>query len=217
MRTLLRPRSLARAGGMLLAVAFVALLVYGLTTRAPDSTIDEALSDGEAVAAPGFELAPLAAGRPGPAEPAWRAAAADRRVSLAELRGTPVVLNYWASWCDPCRGEAKVLERAWREAREDGVLFLGLDSQDASEDAREFIAEFGLTFPHVRDPSNRTSRRWGVTGLPETFFVSAEGLVVGHVIGSVDAGQLREGVAAARAGRPTGTDRGGERRPTRED
>jgi cytochrome c biogenesis protein CcmG/thiol:disulfide interchange protein DsbE len=95
------------------------------------------------------------------------------------------------------------------------VLFVGLDAQDASEDARDFIAQFGLTFPHVRDPSNETSREWGVTGLPETFFIAADGSVVGHVIGSLDAGQLRSGVAAARDGRPAGASRGGEQRPTR--
>ena len=209
-------RRALRAAGMLAAVAFVALLAYGLTTKSADRTIDDALSRGEAVAPPGFTLAPLAGGRPsGQAGSVWRRAARDGDVALDELRGAPVVLNFWASWCDPCRAEAVVLERGWRDSGGSEVLFLGLDAQDASEDARDFIAQFGLTFPHVRDPSNGTSREWGVTGLPETYFLAADGRVVGHVIGTVSAEQLRDGVAAARAGRPRDASRGGEQRPTR--
>jgi len=209
-------RRVLRSAGILAAVAFVALLVYGLTTTSPDSTIDDALSRGEATAAPGFRLDALAdgraSGRPGAL---WQQAAADGEVALTELRGTPLVINFWASWCDPCRAEAKVLERAWRDSGSRDVLFLGLDAQDATEDARAFIGDFGLTFPHVRDPGNATQRAWGVTGLPETYFLSREGRVVGHVIGTVDATQLREGIAAAQAGRPRGADRGGEQRPAR--
>jgi cytochrome c biogenesis protein CcmG, thiol:disulfide interchange protein DsbE len=202
-------RRALRAAGILAAAAFVALLAYGLTTKATNSTIDDALSRGESVAAPGFSLSALADGRA--SGPAWQKAASDGRVSLGELRGTPLVVNFWASWCAPCRAEAKVLERAHK--RQQGVLFLGLDTQDAREDARDFIAQFGLTFPHVRDPGNDTQRDWGVTGLPETYFIGADGRVVGHVIGTVDDAQLRDGIAAAKAGRPQGLGEGGEQRP----
>jgi len=204
-------RRALRAAGILAAVAFVALLVYGLTTKATNSTIDDALSRGEAVPAPSFTLSALADGQD--AGGAWSRAAADGDVSLRELRGTPLVLNFWASWCDPCRAEAKVLEAAWKQ--QSGVLFLGLDVQDAREDARDFIDQFGLTFPHVRDPGNDTQRAWGVTGLPETYFIDAQGRVVGHVIGTVDEAMLREGVAAAEAGRPAGAEEGGDQRPVR--
>jgi cytochrome c biogenesis protein CcmG/thiol:disulfide interchange protein DsbE len=208
-------RRVLRAAGVLAAVAFVALLAYGLTTRATDRTIDDALTRGEAVQPPGFALRALAGGRPqGAAGEAWRHAAADGTVGLDELRGTPLVINFWASWCDPCRAEAKVLERGWRQSGGRDVLFLGLDNQDATEDARDFIRQFGLTFPHVRDGGNDTQRAWGVTGLPETYFVSARGLVVGHVIGALDSPQLRDGIAAARSGRPRSAAQGGERRPT---
>ena len=207
-------RRALRAAGILAAVAFVALLVYGLTTKATNSTIDDALSRGEAVPAPGFTLSALADGTR--AGGAWSRAAADGSVSLRELRGTPLVLNFWASWCDPCRAEAKVLERAWKAQPPGDVLFVGLDAQDAREDARDFISQFGLTFPHVRDPGNDTQRAWGVTGLPETYFIAADGRVVGHVIGTVDDEQLREGTAAAKAGRPVGAEDGGEQRPVRD-
>ena len=209
-------RRLVRGAGVLAAVAFVALLAYGLTTTSPDRSIDDALSRGQAATPPGFRLDALAAGEPsGRLGAVWRRAAADGEVSLGELRGTPLVINFWASWCDPCRAEAEVLERTWSEPSSRDVLLLGLDVQDAREDARAFIADFGLTFPHVRDPGNETQRAWGVTGLPETFFLSRDGRVVGHVIGTVDAAQLREGTQAARTGRPSGADRGGEQRPVR--
>jgi cytochrome c biogenesis protein CcmG, thiol:disulfide interchange protein DsbE len=209
-------RPVLRGTAILAALLFIGLLAYGLTTRATDTTIDDALRDGQAVTPPGFTLSPLAGGQPeGRAAAAWRRASADGEVSLKELRGTPVVLNFWASWCDPCRSEAKVLQRGWTGSGMRDVLFLGLDAQDAREDARDFISQFGLTFPHVRDPSNGTSREWGVTGMPETFFIGGDGRVVGHVIGTVSSGQLRAGVAAARAGRPTPASEGGEQKPTR--
>jgi cytochrome c biogenesis protein CcmG, thiol:disulfide interchange protein DsbE len=204
-------RRALRIAGVLAAVAFVALLVYGLTSKATNSTIDNALSRGESVPAPGFTLSELAGGKQTGA--AWARAAGDGKVSLDELRGTPLVLNFWASWCDPCRAEAKVLERTWKRQSSDDVLFLGLDAQDAREDARDFISQFGLTFPHVRDPGNDTQRAWGVTGLPETYFIDADGKVVGHVIGTVDEQQLADGIAAAKSGRPVGSEDGGEQRP----
>ena len=108
-----------------------------------------------------------------------------------------------------------MLQEGWRRARPRGVLFLGLNMQDVREDARQFRRDFGLDYPDVRDPTNATARKWGATGIPETYFVSANGKVVGHVIGTVTAHQLDEGVAAALSGRPRGADQGGEQRPTR--
>lgn len=204
-----------RSAGILAAVAFVALLVYGIIARSPDTTIDDALARADSPPAPGFELDALQEGDPGPLRAAWGRAAGDGTVDLAELRGTPVVLNYWASWCVPCRDEAPLLQRAWLRSRSAGVLFLGLDMQDATEDARVFIREFGLSFPHVRDGTNRTARRWGVTGIPETFFISRQGRIVAHVIGALDEAQLAAGIAAARTGRPRTAAQGGDRRPTR--
>jgi cytochrome c biogenesis protein CcmG, thiol:disulfide interchange protein DsbE len=124
------------------------------------------------------------------------------------------VLNFWASWCDPCRAEAPLLERGWRDAGRQGVLFLGLDMQDARDDARKFLREFSITYPNVREAGDETSRRYGMTGIPETFFISARGQLVGHVIGAITAGQLRAGVTAARSGRPAQATEGGDRQPT---
>jgi cytochrome c biogenesis protein CcmG, thiol:disulfide interchange protein DsbE len=126
-----------------------------------------------------------------------------------------VLVNFWASWCVPCRVEAPRLERAWRAARPRGVVFLGLNMQDVREDARRFLSKFGISYLNVRDKSNDVSLDWGVTGIPETFFVTAQGRVVAHVIGAVSAAELRRGVAAAVDGKPLAAAQGGGREGTR--
>ena len=198
------------------AAGLVALLAYGLIARSPNTNIDDHLARNEAAPAPGFELALLRRGSLGPRlEPRLAPAIADGRVSSRELRGMPVVLNIWASWCDPCREEAPRLEQGWRAARPQGVLFVGLDMQDVTEDARRFMDHFGIDYLNIRDPGNDVARRYGATGIPETYFLSARGDVVDHVIGVVDTAQLRNGIAAAVAGRPQAASQGGARRSTR--
>jgi cytochrome c biogenesis protein CcmG/thiol:disulfide interchange protein DsbE len=197
-----------------LAAGLVALLAYGLLARAPDTTIDDALAQARPVPAPGFSLDVLA-GASAPANLAFARAAADNRVDLRELRGTPIVLNFWASWCIPCREEAPLLQRSWTRHAKEGVLFLGLNMQDVRSDARTFLRTFKQTFPHVRDPTNATARKWGVTGIPETFFIRRDGRIVGHVIGVVTVQQLERGIADAIVGRAQNAALGGARRPTR--
>ena len=201
---------------MLALGLFVALLAYGLLSKAPNDTIDTSLSKAEAAPAPGFELPVLRRGDLGaPLSRRLAAALSDGRVNLAELRGTPVVLNFWASWCVPCRVEAPRLEGAWRRVRARGVQFAGLNMQDVTEDARNFMSDFRISYLNIRDKSNDVALDWGVTGIPETFFISARGKVVAHVTGAVSAGQLRAGIAAARKGRPLSALHGGGRRDTR--
>jgi len=206
----------ARVAAVLAVALFVALLAYGLIAQAPNTGIDDSLAQAQAAPAPGFELSVLQRGSLGSElEPEVGPALADGSVALDELRGTPIVLNFWASWCVPCREEAPLLDRSWREARDDGVLFVGLNMQDLTEDARAFMREFDVSYLNVRDQSNGSARKWGVIGLPETFFVTPQGEVVSHVIGVISEEQMRQGIAAARSGRPVGALSGGDRRSVR--
>jgi cytochrome c biogenesis protein CcmG/thiol:disulfide interchange protein DsbE len=211
-----RVRLAGRALAAVLAAGFVALLAYGVLSKGSSSRIDDSLAKAQATPAPGFDLALLQRGdAPRALAARLRSAASDGRVSLRELRGTPIVLNFWASWCVPCRDEAPLLERGWKRYRDRGALVLGLDMQDISDDARTFAREVGMTYPVVRDRGNDVARSYGVSGVPETYFVSRRGDVVGHVIGAVSAAQLESGIAAAQAGRPVGVKQGGARRKTR--
>lgn len=196
-------RSLLRVIAVCLcSLALVALLTYGLISKAPDTSIAEALDQGKPAAAPGFDLELLEPRAPDRRlRPLWGNAALDRRIDLEELRGTPVVVNFWASWCTPCRQEAKLLQSTWEQARGRGVLFLGINMQDARGDARAFIDEFGLDYPSVREPGRETGEGYGATGIPETYFLSADGRVVGRHVGPIEAGELRAGIRAARSGR----------------
>jgi len=202
--------------GLVAVAAFIGLLAYGVTAQAPDTTVDDSLARGRPVPAPSYRLKVLRAGSLGPRlERKLAPALADGWVSPSELRGTPYVLNVWASWCVPCREEAPELVREWRRQRPRGVLFVGLNMQDATEDARAFMDGFGIDYLNIRDPTNKIPRRYGATGVPETYFVTARGDIVNHVIGVVTPAQLRAGIAAAVSGRPGAARQGGDRRPTR--
>jgi cytochrome c biogenesis protein CcmG/thiol:disulfide interchange protein DsbE len=193
----------------------IGLLIYGITAQSPNTTIDDALSKGRTTLAPSFRLDVLQAGSLGtPLHAKLAGVFRQRGVALSDLRGTPVVVNFWASWCVPCQEEAATLERAWqRHARSRGVLFLGLDIQDVTTDAHSFTHHYAIDYPNVRDPSNNVARSYGATGVPETFFINAKGEIVGHIIGSSSTAQLTAGINAAVAGQVEGAHRGGEQRP----
>lgn len=141
-------------------------------------------------------------GRPAPAFalPDLRRPALER--SLADFRGRPVVVNFWASWCDPCREEAPELVRV-AKAYEGRVAFLGVSILDGREEALGYEREFGLPYPSVRDASGRVSKRYQVTGVPETIFVDAAGRLVGKFVGALTPGKLEaivEDLLALRSG-----------------
>ncbi len=108
------------------------------------------------------------------------------RFRLSEQRGKVVVINFWASWCIPCRDEAPFLERAWREYKDKGVVFVGVDIQDTESAARAYIKEFDITYPNGPDVTGEITMDYGVSGIPVTFFVDKEGRVAGRWVGPVD-------------------------------
>jgi cytochrome c biogenesis protein CcmG/thiol:disulfide interchange protein DsbE len=120
------------------------------------------------------------------------------KLHLESLRGKVVVLNFWASWCAPCKSEAPRLEAAWRRYRDRGVVVVGVDGQDFSGDAKRFIRKYKLTYPNVHDGPGNTGSRYGVTGYPETYFVDRRGRLVGdRVVGEVSAEKLTAGIRRA--------------------
>ena len=112
---------------------------------------------------------------------------------LTQLHGTPVVVNIWASWCGPCKAEAPLLHAASRTYG-DRVQFLGVDIVDSLEGARGFIADFGLTYPSVFDPSGEIRDSLGMIGQPVTIFYAADGTVVSSWQGQLTQSALDDGI-----------------------
>jgi cytochrome c biogenesis protein CcmG/thiol:disulfide interchange protein DsbE len=113
----------------------------------------------------------------------------DGTVSLAQLRGKAVVLNFFASWCGPCKREAPALEQLWRDYRSRGVVVLGIDTNDASSDARAFVSAHGLTYPTVTG-GGRLTGKYGIAGLPVTYVLNRQGRLVGGQIAGPVSEQL---------------------------
>lgn len=113
-----------------------------------------------------------------------------KELALSELRGKPVVLNFWASWCPPCRAEARGLERVWQAYKNKGVVFVGVDIQDKEEDARAFLNEFGITYPNGRDIDNEIAVSYGVSGIPTTVLINLDGKVARRWVGAIEEKQL---------------------------
>jgi cytochrome c biogenesis protein CcmG, thiol:disulfide interchange protein DsbE len=117
---------------------------------------------------------------------------------LRSLRGKVVVLNFWASWCVPCKQEAPLLETVAERYRSAGLVVVGVDAQDFRGDARRFIERHGLTYPVVRDGGGSTLTHYDVTGFPETWFVDRAGHVVGeHVRGPLTRARLVRNIEIA--------------------
>jgi cytochrome c biogenesis protein CcmG/thiol:disulfide interchange protein DsbE len=112
--------------------------------------------------------------------------------SISDYRGDWVLVNLWASWCDPCREEAPVLERFAHRHRDDGVRVLGINVQDNSEDAMAFVRSYRLTYPQLRSVGNERSDAFGSTGVPENFLVDPRGRLAVIWRGVVDERLLRD-------------------------
>jgi len=158
------------------ALALLGLLVYGVLAVGESTTLDDAVRRGDRPAAPDRRLPRLEGGEG----------------SLAALRGKPVVLNFWASWCDPCKDEAPALERAHARLREAGGTVLGVTVDDASRDSLEFKRRYKLSFPSLRDVDGELGEDYGRTGVPETFVIDRDGRVVALTRGQVNRSFLDE-------------------------
>jgi cytochrome c biogenesis protein CcmG/thiol:disulfide interchange protein DsbE len=119
-------------------------------------------------------------------------------ISLASLRGKPAVINFFASWCGPCKAEAKILESASRQYQ-GRIAFIGIDYHDVTSDGRRFLRVHDITFPTVQDGSGSVGDRYGLTGVPETFVVNAQGRLLEHIAGTltVNRSQFDAGLEAA--------------------
>jgi cytochrome c biogenesis protein CcmG, thiol:disulfide interchange protein DsbE len=153
-------------------VALLALLAYGIAQNGTGQSIDSQLAAGKRPAAPDVALRPLTGG--------------DTPVPLDSYKGQVVVLNYWASWCPPCKGEAPILAR-WQErlTPENGTI-VGVDVLDVSDDARKFIEEHDLRFPQLRDGDGSTLKRFEIAGYPETIVLDRRGRIAATSRGAVD-------------------------------
>lgn len=106
-------------------------------------------------------------------------------ITLSKLKGKPVVINFWASWCVPCRAEAKIIEDTWRVYKDKGVTFIGVDIQDKEAEALAFIKEFNLTYPNGPDNGGKITIDYGVGGIPVTFFVNRDGVIIDRFVGAI--------------------------------
>lgn len=113
-----------------------------------------------------------------------------RTVTLSQLRGKVVIINFWASWCPPCREEAAYLEQTWRKYQDRGVVFIGVDYVDTEKEARAYIQEFDITYINGPDLGTRISQAYNIKGVPETFYVDKKGQLRGIKVGPLKAPEL---------------------------
>ncbi len=157
-----RPHPWMRAGrwiAFLLVAGLIALLAWGVV-KANNGPVNSGL-------APDFTLTTFD----------------GRAITLSQLRGQVVVVNFWASWCVPCRQEADYLERTWRKYQDRGVVFIGVNWVDTDKEARAFLDEFGITYINGPDFGTRIAQAYRIRGIPETFFVDKTGQLRGMKIG----------------------------------
>jgi cytochrome c biogenesis protein CcmG/thiol:disulfide interchange protein DsbE len=111
-------------------------------------------------------------------------------IRLADLRGQVVFVNFWASWCVPCRDEQPALEKVWRQYRDKGVIFIGVDYVDTEPAALKYLAEFGVSYPNGPDLGTKISPKYHIQGVPESFLVDRQGNIVLFKIAPINAAEL---------------------------
>ncbi|MEX0991331.1 MAG: TlpA disulfide reductase family protein [Actinomycetota bacterium] len=159
------------------------LVYFQLSTRGATVVVGDQILNFKAAAVVGNEPAPD-----------FRLPRLDNRsktLAVSDYRGEVVVLNFWASWCYPCRREAPDLQAAWLDYKDRGVQFIGVDNRDNDAAGLAFVREFGITYPSVVDETGALAGGYELPGLPATFVISAEGRIVYRFIGYIDGPTLR--------------------------
>ncbi|WP_155892062.1 TlpA family protein disulfide reductase [Conexibacter woesei] len=170
---------------VVVATALVALLVYGVVHGGQNTTLDDAVKQGKHPSAPGYNME----------RPVLNGAG---QKSLADYRGQVVVLNFWASWCEPCRGEAPIMEKAQRSLTSTHAgTVLGATYNDAPEDSAKFEREFKVAYPSLRDVGTELAQKYGTRALPETFVIDKNGKIVAISRGAVKQSWLDGAIAEA--------------------
>ena len=142
--------------------ALLALLVYGVALKSGGNKFDNALAEGKRLPAPVRQV---------------RVLNDTGTKSIEDFRGKVVLLNFWASWCEPCKAESPAIERAYSKYAKDGLIVLGADVDDLSKDANQFVIENKLTYPILRYSSVNATKDFGTKRMPETFVIDREGNV----------------------------------------
>lgn len=165
------------------AILLIGLLAYGLRSRSDDRTLDDAVARNERPVAPSATLPVLGA---------------TAKSSLAENRGKVVVLNFWASWCDPCETEAADLVETQNRLERDGTgTVLGVTRDDSTADSLKKVSEWKINYPSLRDADNVLAAKYGSKNVPETFVIDRRGRVVAVSRGQIDRAFLDNAVKAA--------------------
>lgn len=166
----------------ILNAALLIFLWVELLTPASTSTVSQI-----GAASQGGDISSPIVGKPAPdfTLPALNENAA--KIHLADFKGKPVILNFWASWCEPCNQEAPFLQKSWPQLQSQGVVFIGVDGPEKSSDALKFVQQYGVTYSNAKDTiDGATAISYGVTSFPETVFINREGVVVAKWIGPLD-------------------------------
>ncbi len=162
----------------------VALLLYGVSTQSANRTLDELVARGHYPPAPDAARALPVLGAGG-------------RSTLAALKGKVVVLNFWASWCEPCQLEAPLLEHAQDSLEKHGATVLGVTYQDASPDSEGFVRRYHVTYPVLRDATGEFAHSYGTRQVPESFIIDRQGRIVAISRGQIEQGFVNRAVALA--------------------